>query len=86
MDKPNSTTNHRQCSEHINRGYWFGSKPGNRNDSTVTVCPNNYCSFTFCEAANRYYQLSPVRMNQCSSHRSGTACACGRCEESHLIL
>ena len=68
----------------IKRGYWFGVVDGK---STVTVCPNNYCNFTCCETTNGFYQLSPVRMNQCSSHRSGTAC--GSCEKdilSHLIL
>ena len=57
----------------IKRGYWFAivtSKP------TVTLCPINYCNFTCCETSNYngYYHLSPVRDNQCRSHRSGTAC------------
>ena len=47
----------------------------------VTVCPNNYCNSTCCEVANGFYRLSPVRMNQCSSHRSGTACS--SCEEGY---
>ena len=64
----------------IKRGYWFGEVS---DKSTVTVCPNNYCNFTCCEATNGFYELSPVRMNQCSSHRSGTAC--GSCEESYTL-
>ena len=64
----------------IKRGYWFGVVDGK---STVTVCPNNYCNFTCCETTNGFYQLSPVRMNQCSSHRSGTAC--GSCEEGYTL-
>ena len=65
----------------IRRGYWFGIV--NNNKSTVTVCPNNYCDFTCCEATNGFYELSPMRMNQCSSHRSGTAC--GSCEEGYTL-
>ena len=64
----------------IKRGYWFGNvtdKP------TVTFCPINYCNFTCCEASNGYYHLSPVRVNQCRSHRSGTAC--GNCEEDYTL-
>ena len=64
----------------IKRGYWFGNvtdKP------TVTFCPINYCNFTCCEASNGYYHLSPVRVNQCRSHRSGTAC--GNCEEGYTL-
>ena len=64
----------------IRRGYWFGVV---NNKSTVTVCPNNYCNFTCCEATNGFYELSPVRMNQCSSHRYGTAC--GSCEEGYTL-
>ncbi|XP_065895382.1 uncharacterized protein [Dysidea avara] len=64
----------------IRRGYWFGVV---NDKSTVTVCPNNYCDFTCCEATNGFYELSPVRMNQCSSHRSGTAC--GSCEEGYTL-
>ena len=64
----------------IRRGYWFGVV---NDKSTVTVCPNNYCNFTCCEATNGFYELSPVRMNQCSSHRSGTAC--GSCEEGYTL-
>ena len=64
----------------IRRGYWFGIVS---DKSTVTVCPNNYCNFTCCEATNGFYELSPVRMNQCSSHRSGTAC--GSCEEGYTL-
>ena len=64
----------------IRRGYWFGSvteKP------TVTFCPINYCNFTCCETSNGYYHLSPVRNNQCRSHRSGTAC--GSCEYGYTL-
>ena len=64
----------------IRRGYWFGVV---NDKSTVTVCPNNYCDFPCCEATNGFYKLSPVRMNQCSSHRSGTAC--GSCEEGYTL-
>ena len=64
----------------IKGGYWFGSvtdKP------TVAVCPVNYCDFTCCEASNGYYHLSPVRVNQCRSHRSGTAC--GSCTDGYTL-
>ena len=64
----------------IKRGYWFGSvmeKP------TVTLCPINYCNFTCCETSNGYYHLSPVRDNQCMSHRSGTAC--GNCMHGYTL-
>ena len=64
----------------IKRRYWFGrvtSKP------TVTLCPINYCNFACCEASNGYYQLSPVRDNQCRLHRAGTAC--GSCEETYTL-
>ena len=64
----------------IRRGYWFGVV---NDKSTVTVCPNNYCNFTCCEATNGFYKLSPMRINQCSSHRSGTAC--GSCEEGYTL-
>ena len=64
----------------IKRGYWFGSVTGK---PTVTFCPINYCDFTCCETSNGYYQLSPVRDNQCRSHRSGTAC--GSCEEGYTL-
>ena len=64
----------------IKRGYWFGSVTGK---PTVTFCPINYCNFTCCETSNGYYQLSPVRDNQCRSHRSGTAC--GSCEEGYTL-
>ena len=64
----------------IKRGYWFGSvtsKP------TVTFCPINYCNFTCCETSNGYYHLSPVRNDQCRSHRSGTAC--GSCKNGYTL-
>ena len=64
----------------IKRGYWFGSVTGK---PTVTFCPINYCNFTCCETSNGYYHLSPVRDNQCKSHRSGTAC--GSCEEGYTL-
>ena len=64
----------------IKRGYWFGSVTGK---PTVTFCPINYCNFTCCETSNGYYHLSPVRDNQCRSHRFGTAC--GSCEEGYTL-
>ena len=64
----------------IKRGYWFGSVTGK---PTVTFCPISYCNFTCCETSNGYYHLSPVRVNQCTSHRSGTAC--GNCEEGYTL-
>ena len=64
----------------IKRGYWFGSVNGK---PTVAFCPINYCNFTCCEISNGYYQLSPVRDNQCRSHRSGIAC--GSCEEGYTL-
>ena len=64
----------------IKRGYWFGSVTGK---PTVTFCPINYCNFTCCETTNGYYHLSPVRVDQCGSHRSGTAC--GNCEEGYTL-
>ena len=64
----------------IKRGYWFGVVDGKR---TLAVCPNNYCNFSCCETTNGFHQLSPVRTNQCSSHRSGTAC--GSCEEGYTL-
>ena len=64
----------------IRRGYWFGNVNG---ISTVTFCPINYCNFTCCKTTNGYYELSPVRVNQCKSHRSGIAC--GSCEEGYTL-
>ena len=64
----------------IKRGYWFGSVTGK---PTVTSCPNGYCNFDCCEISNGIYHLSPVRTNQCSPHRSGTAC--GNCEEGYTL-
>ena len=64
----------------IRRGYWFGHVTG---IPTVTFCPINYCNFTCCKTTNGYYHLSPVRDNQCKSHRSGTAC--GRCQEGYTL-
>ena len=64
----------------IKEGYWFGVVDGR---TAVTICPNNYCNFTCCKTTNEFYQLSPVRINQCLSHRSGTAC--GSCEEGYTL-
>ena len=64
----------------IKRGYWFGIV---NEISTVTFCPINYCNFTCCKTTNGYYDLSPVRINQCRWHRSGTAC--GSCEEGYTL-
>ena len=64
----------------IKRGYWFGNVSGK---PTITFCPINYCNFTCCETTNGYYHLSPVRDNQCRSHRSGTAC--GSCNENYTL-
>ena len=64
----------------IKRGYWFGNVTGK---PSVTFCPINYCNFTCCETSNGYYHLSPVRDNQCRSHRSGAAC--GNCEEGYTL-
>ena len=64
----------------IKRGYWFGEVDGK---ATVTICPNNYCNFSCCETANGFFQLSPVRTNQCNSERSGTAC--GSCKEGYTL-
>ena len=64
----------------IKRGYWFGKVA---EQPTVTICPVNYCDFTCCEASNGYYHLSPVRDNQCRSHRSGTAC--GSCTDGYTL-
>ena len=64
----------------IKRGYWYGSVTGK---STVTFCPINYCNFTCCETSNGYYHLSPVRNDQCRSHRSGTAC--GSCTYGYTL-
>ena len=64
----------------IKRGYWFGSVTGK---PTITFCPINYCNFTCCETTNGYYHLSPIRDNQCRSHRSGTAC--GSCTYSYTL-
>ena len=64
----------------IKRGYWFGSVS---EKATLTFCPINYCNFSCCETTNGYYQLSPVRDNQCMSHRWGTAC--GSCEAGYTL-
>ena len=64
----------------IKRGYWFGSVTGK---PTITFCPINYCNFTCCETTNGYYHLSPIRDDQCRSHRSGTAC--GSCTYGYTL-
>ena len=64
----------------IKRGYWFGNVTGK---PRVTFCPISYCNFTCCETSNEYYHLSPVRDNQCRSHRSGVAC--GNCDEGYTL-
>ena len=64
----------------IKRGYWFGEVD---NKATVTVCPNNYCNFACCETVNGYYELSPMRTDQCNLQRSGTAC--GSCEDGYTV-
>ena len=64
----------------IKRGYWFGSVTGK---PTITFCPINYCNFTCCETTNGYYHLSPIRDDQCRSHRSGTAC--GSCTFGYTL-
>ena len=65
----------------IKRGYWFGSIKENK--PTVTFCPINYCNFTCCETSNGYYHLSPLRDNQCRSHRTGPAC--GSCKDGYTL-
>ena len=64
----------------IKRGYWFGSI---KEKPTVTFCPINYCNFTCCETSNGYYYLSPLRDNQCRSHRTGPAC--GSCKDGYTL-
>ena len=64
----------------IKEGYWFGVVDGR---TTVTICPNSYCNFSCCKTTNEFYQLSPIRINQCLSNRSGTAC--GSCEEGYTL-
>ena len=64
----------------IKRGYWFGVVTGK---PTVTFCPINYCNFTCCETSNGYYHLSPVRDDQCVSHRTGAAC--GSCANGYTL-
>ena len=78
-----NTKNIISCSDNsstIKKGYWFGGVNGK---STVTYCPNDYCNFTCCEITNGIYHLSPVRTNQCRTHRSGTAC--GNCEKGYTL-
>ena len=78
-----STNNIISCSSNsstIKRGYWFGTVTGK---PTVTFCPSDYCNFTCCEITNGIYHLSPVRANQCRSHRCGTAC--GNCDKGYTL-
>ena len=64
----------------IKRGYWFGHVTGT---PTVTFCPIDYCDFTCCKTTNGYYNLSPERVNQCRSQRSGSAC--GSCKVGYTL-
>ena len=64
----------------IKRGYWFGEV---NDKATVTICPNSYCNFTCCETGNGFFKLSPVRANQCTSQRYGTAC--GSCKKGYTL-
>ena len=61
----------------IKRGYWFGRVNG------MSLCPINYCDFTSCNKASEFCDLSPQRIDQCRSHRSGTAC--GNCENGYTL-
>ena len=61
----------------IKRGYWFGRVNG------ISLCPINYCDFTSCNKASEFCDLSPERIYQCRSHRSGTAC--GNCENGYTL-
>ena len=67
----------------IKRGYWFGSIKLLKERPTVTLCPINYCNFTCCETSNGYYHLSPLRDDQCRSHRTGPAC--GSCTDGYTL-
>ena len=64
----------------IQRGYWFGEVDGM---ATAATCPKSYCDFTSCNTAINLCHLSPDRINQCSVHRSGTAC--GSCENGYTL-
>ena len=64
----------------IRIGYWFGIL---NNQPTVTACPLGYCNFEDCQSITGTCNLYPLRNNQCSSHRSGTAC--GNCEEGYTL-
>ena len=64
----------------ITNGYWFGTVD---DQSTVTVCPDNYCNFDNCEATTGTCDLHPLRDNQCRAHRSGAACS--NCEEGYTL-
>ena len=64
----------------IRNGYWFGTI---NDQPTVTVCPENYCSFDNCEATTGTCDLYPLRDDQCRAHRSGAAC--GSCEEGYTL-
>ena len=64
----------------IQRGYWFGEVDGK---TTVAMCPMSYCDFTSCNTMSEFCPLFPERINQCRSHRSGTAC--GNCEKGYTL-
>ena len=64
----------------IQIGYWFGTI---NNQPTVTTCPLGYCNFEDCQSITGTCNLYPLRNNQCSSHRSGTAC--GNCDEGYTL-
>ena len=64
----------------IKSGYWFGNVTGR---PTITFCPINYCNFACCKTTNGYYHLSPLRNNQCKSHRTGAAC--GHCSHGYTL-
>ena len=63
----------------IRRGYWFGVV---NDQSTVGVCPVNYCDFGGCDGTT-YCHLSPPIDYQCGGHRSGTAC--GSCDNGYTL-
>ena len=64
----------------IRRGYWFGTV---NKQATVSFCPVNYCNFDRCEATTTFCPLSSSLDDQCSTHRSGTAC--GNCKNGYTL-
>jgi len=64
----------------IKRGYWFGTV---NEQATVSLCPVNYCNFDRCEATTTFCPLLPSPDDQCSEHRSGTAC--GNCKTGYTL-